>query len=136
MGVSLFSQDFLSFFPNERNVHATPDDAEAFEEITLDGSEDEDDRVGEYLPDENGLVWDYVELEMEEKDRIHGSRKCPCRCHVDPEASQPFQNTLRHCVTCAKIIVNGRWVFDEGASRGITSLMYYGTRAPGFPHLD
>ena len=111
----LHLQDFLSFFPNARNVHAVPTDAEAFEEVTLDGSGDEEDgasaedRVKRYLPDENGIVWEHVDLQLdEEEDRIHGSRKCPCRCHTDADASQLFQNRLRHCVPCAKMIVNGR----------------------------
>ena len=129
-------QEFLSFIPNSRNAHAVPTDAHAYEEIKLDGSDEEtttttttmtttttttttsssastascpDVRMSQYLPDASGIVWEHIEIEMdEEKDRIHGSKKCPCRCHTDPEASQPFQNRLKHCIPCAKTIINGR----------------------------
>ena len=83
--------------------------------MTLDDSEDDDDddddndRVNQYLPDENGIVWEHVDLEMDDEvDRLNGSRKCPCQCHTAPDAAQQFQNRLRHCIPCAKIIVNGR----------------------------
>ena len=96
-----------------------PTEAEAFEELVLDGSDDDEDnndddvdkedRLQRYLPDKHGIVYEHVDLEMdEETDRVHGSRKCPCRCHADPEAPKVFQDRLRHCIPCAKVIVNGR----------------------------
>ena len=48
--------------------------------MTLDDSEDDDDddddndRVNQYLPDENGIVWEHVDLEMDDEvDRLNGS---------------------------------------------------------------
>ena len=77
----------------------------------MDDDNDGDDGEGSkrYLPDENGMVWEHVELgEEEDEDRLRGSRKCDCHCHTDADASQQFQSRLRHCVPCAKVIVNGR----------------------------
>merc|ERR1719431_1509910 len=74
--------------------------------------------MSQYLPDASGIVWEHIEIEMdEEKDRIHGSKKCPCRCHTDPEASQPFQNRLKHCIPCAKTIINGRYYIRTSAKQ-------------------